>query len=168
MIDRDYCVMMARYNAWQNNLLLDVLETLDASEITKKRKSFFGSILNTLNHILWADMMWMSRISDDATPGGGIPESTDLHPTLAAWSAERFRVDGRIRLWANKVSNIELQGDLSFYSGSVGANVTRPAAICIAHMFNHQTHHRGQVHGMITEAGAKTPVSDLFFLPEDA
>ena len=168
MIDREYCAMMARYNAWQNNLLLPVLEAMDPSEITKERASFFGSILKTLNHILWADQMWMSRLTGDPAPGGGIPDSVDLHPTLAAWSAERFRMDGRIKLWARDVDNIDLTGDLTFYSAMLGKDVSGPMGKCVSHMFNHQTHHRGQVHQMITEAGGQTPVSDLFFMPEDA
>jgi len=167
MIDRDYCVMMSRYNAWQNNQLLELLEQLDPEELTKNRKAFFGSILGTLNHLLWGDQMWMSRFDGGQAPGASMPESTDLHPTLATWSADRFRTDGRIKLWADKVNNIDLQGDLSWYSGAMGCDVTKPLSMLIPHFFNHQTHHRGQVHAMLTAAGSKAPVSDLFFMPED-
>ena len=167
MIDRDYCVMMARYNAWQNNLLLDTLEAMDPDEITRDRPAFFDSILATLNHILWADATWMSRLSDDAPPEPSPTRGVDLTPTLAAWSAERFRVDGRIKIWAESVSNVTLRGDLTFHFAAIGKDVTRPYALCVSHLFNHQTHHRGQVHDMITSCGVDTPLSDLFFLPED-
>ena len=167
MIDRDYCVMMSRYNAWQNNQLLDLLEHLDPKELTKNRKAFFGSILGTLNHLLWGDQMWMSRFDGGPGPGASIPESVDMHPTLATWSADRFRTDGRIKLWADGLNNIDLQGDLSWYSGAMGQDVTKPLNMLIPHFFNHQTHHRGQVHAMLTATGSKAPVSDLFFMPED-
>lgn len=168
MIGRDYCVMMSRYNAWQNRQVFDLLEELDPNELTRNRKAFFGSILGTLNHLLWGDHMWMSRFDGGSAPDGGIPDSTSLHATLGAWDAERFRMDGRIRLWAASLDNLDLQGNLTWFSGSVGREVSKPMALCVVHMFNHQTHHRGQVHAMMTAAGIDGAVSDLAFLPEEA
>ena len=167
MIDRDYCVMMARYNAWQNRQLTDLLEALAATDLTRDRGAFFGSILGTINHLLWGDQIWMSRFDGGAAPTAGIPESAGMLPTLGTWDAERFRMDGRIRRWAQALNNVDLQGDLTWYSGAMGREVTRPLALCVVHMFNHQTHHRGQVHAMLTAAGSSAPVSDLFFMPED-
>ena len=167
MIDRDYCVMMSRYNAWQNNQLLGFLEQLNPEELKRDRRAFFGSILGTLNDLLWGDQMWMSRFDGGSGPSASIPDSVTMHPTLAAWSADRFRTDGRIKLWADSVNNIDLQGDLSWYSGAMGQDVTKPLSMLIPHFFNHQTHHRGQVHAMLTATGSKAPVSDLFFMPED-
>jgi uncharacterized damage-inducible protein DinB len=97
----------------------------------------------------------------------GIAESVDLCPTIADWSARRFRCDGRIRLWAEGLGQLDLTGDLTWYSGTLGRRVVMPLALCITHMFNHQTHHRGQVHAMLTGADLAAPVSDLFALPEE-
>lgn len=167
MIDRAFCVTTARYNAWQNRQLAGCLELLSPTELTRDRGAFFGSILKTLNHLLWGDHIWMSRFDGGSTPSGSIPESADTHPTLASWSAERFRMDGRIRLWAASVDNVDLTGDLTWYSGALGREVTKPTALCVAHFFNHQTHHRGQVHAMLTATGHPAPVSDLVFMPEE-
>ncbi|MEO1733490.1 MAG: DinB family protein [Pseudomonadota bacterium] len=167
MISRDYCVMMSRYNAWQNQQMLQALETLPVADLQSDRGAFFGSLLGTANHLLWGDLMWMSRFDGGPKPAGGIPESPELHPTLASWSEERFRTDGRIRLWAETLGSVELNGELNWYSGALGEHVSRPMALCVAHMFNHQTHHRGQIHAMLTAAGVAAPVSDLFVLPED-
>jgi uncharacterized damage-inducible protein DinB len=164
MIDRAYCQMMARYNAWQNTQLGDALKDQPLGELTKDRGAFFGSILGTLNHLLWGDLMWMSRLDGGEPPEAGIADSTARHPTLAAWSAERFRVDARIRHWAETIDNIDLKGDLSWYSGAAGRQMTKPMEACVVHMFNHQTHHRGQVHAMLTAAGLTAPVSDLIFM----
>jgi uncharacterized damage-inducible protein DinB len=136
--------------------------------LTEDHGAFFGSILGTLNHILWADRMWLSRFADEARPKGGIAESTTLTPTGAAWSAGRFTTDGRISAWAEEVHSFGLTGDLTWYSGASGAEVTRPVAACVIHMFNHQTHHRGQVHVMLTRAGRPAPVTDIAFMPEVA
>jgi uncharacterized damage-inducible protein DinB len=168
MIDREYCVTMARYNSWQNNQLMGLLDAMDPVELTRDRGAFYGSVLRTVNHLLWADQLWMSRIQGTDGPVVDLADSVDLHPTLGSWNAERFRTDGRMTLWAEKLNNIALKGDLSFYSAVMGRDVTRPVGLCVTHMFNHQTHHRGQVHAMLSQAGSDTPISDLFFMPEDA
>ncbi|WP_299030555.1 DinB family protein [uncultured Sulfitobacter sp.] len=169
MIQKDYVVQMARYNAWQNNQLRDVLKHLDQAELELDRGAFFGSIFGTLNHILWGDTIWMSRLcSDVAAPKLSGDQSTDCTPTYGVWDAERFRLDGRILIWAQTLSNMDLQGEESWFSGATNQHLTRPRSVCIAHMFNHQTHHRGQISQMLKVIGVTTPVSDLIFMPEDA
>ncbi len=61
MIDRDYCIAMAHYNAWQNTQLTDSLDGVGDAVLRQDRGAFFGSILGTLNHVLWGDTLWMSR-----------------------------------------------------------------------------------------------------------
>lgn len=166
MITPDYCRMMARYNAWQNRQLEEALKGVPLEELRADRGAFFGSILGTLNHLLWGDGMWMSRFDQSVPrPRGGIAESADLFPTLGAWSAERFRMDARIGRWAAGLKAVDLTGNFSFRSAMLG-EVTRAVGPCVVHMFNHQTHHRGQVHAMMTQAGLDAPVSDLFLMPE--
>ena len=110
--------------------------------------------------------MWLSRFGADVdAPARG--DTTKLTPTIAAWSAERFQVDGRTTIWAKGLHNIDLAGDLSWYSGGHDKTLTRPLALCVAHFFNHQTHHRGQVHAMLTAAGQVAPVSDLVFMDDN-
>jgi uncharacterized damage-inducible protein DinB len=169
MLTADYVALMARYNAWQNAQIMRSLDGVSLKLLTEDHGAFFGSILGTLNHILWADRLWLNRFGvDESRPDCGIGESTALTPTGAAWSADRFAVDGRISAWAGRAHSIDLTGDLTFYSGALGAEVTRPVAACVAHMFNHQTHHRGQVHAMLTRAGLAAPVTDIVFMPEEA
>lgn len=165
MITPAYCVMMARYNSWQNTCMRRAMAQLSEAELTLDRGAFFGSILGTANHLIWGDRMWMSRFSNVEKPSVSIKESRGLNPTSAAWEAERFRLDGRIELWAEELSSVDLMGNLTWFSGAVGREVTKPYALCIVHMFNHQTHHRGQVHAMLTAAGAKTEDTDLFIMP---
>ncbi|SDK33483.1 DinB family protein [Aliiruegeria lutimaris] len=167
MITVEYVRLMARYNLWQNNALIAAAETLDQAALDADRGAFFGSILATFNHLLWADQIWMSRLDGWAAPQVGISGSVSLWPTLAAWKADRMRADGRIRLWAQRLRPIDLRGPLIWYSGSQGRDISRPVATCVMHMFNHQTHHRGQVHAMLTAAGATTTDTDLVFMPED-
>jgi uncharacterized damage-inducible protein DinB len=156
---------MARYNTWQNNGFRKVVETLDDDALRLDRGAFFGSILGTLNHLLWGDMIWMSRFEGSESPSNVIEGSENLTPTAAEWATQRFRMDGRIQLWADRLKCVDLTGDVSWFSGSVMADVTRPRALCVTHFFNHQTHHRGQIHAMLTAAGAKPQATDLVFMP---
>ncbi|KAA9009768.1 DinB family protein [Histidinibacterium aquaticum] len=168
MISPDYCRLMARYNAWQNDGLRGLVTEMPREVYEADRGAFFGSIRATLNHLLWADRVWMSRIGDLDPPGGGIAESVEITRNAADWVAERYRVDGRIRVWADRLRAVDLAGPLTWWSGASGREVTKPRALCIAHMFNHQTHHRGQVHAMLTQAGLQPPPTDLFLMPQEA
>ena len=167
MITRDTVRHLARYNRWQNTQMLAAMEKLPHEALIADRGAFFGSILGTANHLLWGDGIWMHRFAGTPKPAGGIKDSPNLHPTLATWSAERFRLDGRIAVWANIISSFALAGDMTFFSSVLNRETTKPIAPMVLHMFNHQTHHRGQIHAMLTAAGVEAPVSDLFFMPEE-
>lgn len=169
MIDKTYVLTMARYNAWQNKQLMEVIKQADEDLLTKDLGAFFGSIMGTMNHILWGDTLWMARwCTDVEKPSHTIAQSTAFTQTLGVWEAERFRMDGRMRIWAETLSHFDLMGDLTWFSGAQGREVTCPIAQCIVHMFNHQTHHRGQVHGLLTANGLAAPTTDLIFMPKDS
>ena len=167
MIQAAYCVKMARYNAWQNSQLSEIVDVMDPADLHRERGAFFGSIMGTLSHLVWGDLVWISRFGGGASPGSGIPDSRDYVDSHHDWAVARATTDARIRLWADGVQDADILSDLTWFSGALGREVSRPAADCIVHMFNHQTHHRGQIHAMMTAAGMNAPVSDLIFLPED-
>ena len=163
----EYCVAMACYNAWQNKQLRAVFETLSEVELRRNRKAFFGSLMKTANHLLWGDALWMSRFDGGSGPDVGPEQHVEFTPTPAVWSGERFRMDARILKWADSLHAVDLKGDLTWYSGALKQNISKPLSLCIVGFFNHQTHHRGQIHAMLTAAGATAPVTDLFIMPED-
>lgn len=167
MISVEYCQTMAAYNAWQNRGVMDVMKSLPEKELTKNRRVFFGSILKTANHLLWGDQLWMSRFDGGHAPSvDSIPQSVELHDTLDLFLGDRQRTDARIIRWSKKLRQLDLVGPMTWYSGSIEQNVTKSKAMCIAHFFNHQTHHRGQLHAMFTAAGHRPQATDLVFLPE--
>lgn len=166
MITPAFCVMMARYNAWQNWQLREVMERLDSAALTEDRGAFFGSILGTANHILWADQMWMSRFADLPKPEVVQKESGGFTPNVEVWSSERLRMDAAIRDWSEGLGPEDVMGELTWYSGGIKAEVRANRAQLFTHMFNHQTHHRGQIHAMLTTIGRDPGVTDLAFLPE--
>ena len=167
MITVDGCRKMARYNAWQNGNLCGAAAALDDAARRAPRGAFFGSIHATLNHILWADRMWLSRFGRGLAPTGGIAGSGTLVAEWEALLAARRETDAVIVDWADALAPGDLAGDLVWYSGAAGHEMTRPRALCVMHMFNHQTHHRGQVHAMLTAAGAVPGPTDLVFASDE-
>jgi uncharacterized damage-inducible protein DinB len=166
MIDRVYVQRMARYNRWQNENLYGAADRLSDDERNRERGAFFGSIHKTLNHLLWGDRSWMSRFTDLPRPEVGIPGSVTVHPDWAELKSERAAFDKKIIDWADTVDDAWLAADMTYFSGATQREWTRPRWMLVTHLFNHQTHHRGQVHCMLTQAGSKPSDTDLPFLPD--
>jgi len=167
MTTPDYARLMARYNAWQNEAVYGAADTLDAAKRAADLGAFFGSIEATLNHILWADRIWLHRFAGTPKPNvGTIPESVAECETWDDLKPARRDLDRQITDWANGLTDADLAGDLTWYSGALGKDMSKPMAKLVVHFFNHQTHHRGQVHAMLTAQGARTEATDIPFMPE--
>lgn len=166
MISVDHVRTMARYNAWQNCSLYAAADSLSEAERLKERGAFFGNIHCTLSHLVWGDRQWMSRFAPSQvekpptlvrTGGGNYPDWADL-------KQQRTAFDTVLTGWADAMDPSWLYGDLTWYSGIVKAEVTKPRWVLVTHMYNHQAHHRGQVHAMLTAAGAKPDDTDLMLM----
>lgn len=164
MITCEYVQMMAAYNRWQNTSVYDAADSLSDAARREDRGAFFGSIHATLNHVLWGDQIWMQRFADTAEPAApGIPESIKMVDDWVELKRQRQAFDEVIIEWGTRVEAGWFEGDLSWFSGAMNRDVTRPKAMLVTHMFNHQTHHRGQVNAMLTAAGAKPDDTDIPF-----
>lgn len=168
MITAKYCQTMARYNRWQNKSLYGAASSLTDAARREDRGAFFRSIHETLSHLAWGDTIWMSRFDGWDRPDCGIPESPDWIADWDALQAFRGPADRRIIAWADALTSDRLAGDLKWFSGASGREQNKPLALCVVHFFNHQSHHRGQVHAMLTAAGATPEATDLFLMPETA
>lgn len=166
MIDAAYVLCLARYNRWQNDNLYRVADGLTEDARRLPRGAFFGSIHRTLNHILWGDMMWMSRFADTQKPVVALSGSVELHADWSELMRARRDFDVVIEGWADQLDSDWLSGDLTWYSGVTRSERTMPRWVLVTHMFNHQTHHRGQVHAMLTQAGGKPDDTDLMLMPD--
>jgi len=157
--------LLARYNAWQNHSLYTAADRLDDQARRADRGAFFHSIVGTLNHLLWADRIWFSRFAGTEPPSLGLSDSTDYVTGWAELQRERRTMDEDLLQWTWTLTEAWLAEDLTWFSGAAQREVTRGRALLLAHLFNHQTHHRGQVHAMLTAASAKPEATDLFLLP---
>jgi uncharacterized damage-inducible protein DinB len=166
MIDAAYVQRMARYNRWQNENLYGVADLLSEEARRQDRGAFFGSIHDTLSHLMWGDGMWMHRFANIPKPAGNIRESVSLYPDWNGLKQVRKTMDDAIDTWSRSVDDDRLNGNLTWFSGAANREVSKPLWQLVVHFFNHQTHHRGQVHAMLTQAGGKPGDTDLFLMPE--
>jgi uncharacterized damage-inducible protein DinB len=150
--------MLARYNRIANERLYEQCASLDPAEYLRARRGSFGSIHALLNHTLLADRIWMSRFA-----GGGSttpPLESILYETFAELHPARSAQDAEIEALFAKTDPAFLLRPLR-YTNSRGKDCADAAPMAVLHFFNHQTHHRGQVHVMISQTDVTPPSLDL-------
>ena len=164
MITPAYCRTMAAYNSEMNRRIYAAASRLPDAERRKSQDAFWGSLHGTLVHILWGDGQWMSRFDDWERPATPIKQSFTMIDDYAELCERRVKADADIERWAAKVDDAWLDVDLTWFSGAANREITDAKRLLVTHFFNHQTHHRGQAHAMITAAGEKTDDTDLFLV----
>jgi uncharacterized damage-inducible protein DinB len=163
VITPEYCQLLARYGRWMNERMYATLATMSDDERKCDRAAFFGSIHRTLNHLVWADSIWLSRFT--GVPYGHAAYGTDLFDDFAALATARASADTAILDWAGQLAPAWLASTLEYRSAGDGRLRRLPAWIAATHLFNHATHHRGQLTTLIKQAGVDPGVTDLPFLP---
>jgi len=155
---------MAAYNRWANDRLYEAACDLPDAEYRADRGAFFGSLHGTLNHILVADRAWLRRIEGD----GPSPPALDaiLYDDLPALTEARQSEDARILALSDRLTEEQLAATLS-YRTMAGAPHEQPLSQVLMHVFNHQTHHRGQAHGILTGLDRTAPPLDLIYFFRD-
>ncbi|OIO69751.1 MAG: damage-inducible protein DinB [Zetaproteobacteria bacterium CG_4_9_14_3_um_filter_49_83] len=169
----EYLQRMARYNQWMNRKLYAKVQLLSADEIAKDRGAFFDSIPGTLNHLLVADMFWLRRfagskvcaealapIREMVMPGG---LRDILYDDIGQLASKREELDQLILAFSQTWSD-EMLGAPVRYRNMAGEKHERPLGALLQHLFNHQTHHRGQVTTMLFQAGIDPEATDLLVM----
>ena len=164
MIAPAYIQTMTAYNAEVNRRWYTAADTLTDAQRNEDRGAFFGSLHATLCHLVWADMTWMNRFAGWTKPSVPSQFGPIMIPVWSELKAARVDIDGRLNAWAATITQDWLDTDLSWFSGSIQKDLVMPKALLVTHMFNHQTHHRGQAHAILTSFGAKTGDTDLPFV----
>lgn len=150
---------MATYNSRANALLYDAVARLPDAAYRADRGAFFGSIHCTLNHILLGDTIWMTRFEGGSHPSTSL--DAILHDRLDALRPAREAMDARIeRFMAERLTPAFLASSIGYVTNA-GVPAEDPVEILLPHFFNHQTHHRGQVHDMLGHTGIAPPSLDL-------
>ena len=162
MITPSYVRTMAAYNAEMNSRIYAAASRLPDAERRADRGAFWRSVHGTLSHLLWGDRTWMSRFDGWEPPSGTLAGSGGMVENFDDLNKARSETDAGIVRWASGLDGHWLEGDLSCYSGALQRDFTANRGLLVVHFFNHQTHHRGQVHALLTAAGERTGDTDLF------
>ncbi|HSU06530.1 MAG TPA: DinB family protein [Acetobacteraceae bacterium] len=164
MITPAYVRTMAAYNAEMNRRLYAAAARIPDADRKADRGAFWKSLHGTLVHLLWGDRMWMSRFDGWPKPDVPIRDSAGMIDDFDTLSAERVKADAAIEDWAGRVTDTWLADDLIWFSGAAQREMRRPRVFLVTHFFNHQTHHRGQAHALITACGQATGDTDLMIM----
>jgi uncharacterized damage-inducible protein DinB len=161
-VNAAYFGELARYNAWANERLYASCGELADAERKAPRPAFFGSIHRTLNHLLVGDRVWLSRLVGEAHGIASLDQ--ELYEDFSGLRAARGREDRRLITVVAGYDEAKLAGELA-YRNMAGEDKRTPLLQLFGHMFNHQTHHRGQVHGMLSGTSVAPPPLDLLYMP---
>jgi uncharacterized damage-inducible protein DinB len=158
---RKHFSMFAAYNRWANTVVYDAAASLTDEELNRDTGAFFGSLIGTLNHVLVADRIWLKRFTNES----GTPPALDtiLHTDLPSLRAARAEEDTRIVQWIGSLPDSAFAGRFSYITVTDMRTISQRLAPALAHFFNHQTHHRGQAHMILTSLGMPSLTLDLIY-----
>jgi len=163
MIAPEYIRTMAQYNHWMNQKLYAAAAQLTEEQRRADRGAFFKSVRATLAHLIWGDSLWMSRFIDD--PSLAVSAETANGLSYEELHARREKLDQDILQWAEEVDVKWLASDKTWTSVMYQKTFTRPVWLLVMQMFNHQTHHRGQVTTLLSQFNIDIGVTDLPMMP---
>ena len=153
--------IFARYNAWANHRLYTAIAALPTETLSQERPAaYFKTILGTLNHILVVDRLWLGRILREDT--AGLHLDMILHDNFPKLLSARQEEDRRIIDLADRFGPRDFERTV-VYRTTRGERFSTELRQLLSHLFNHQTHHRGQLHALLKDAGADPPVLDLIY-----
>ena len=149
----------ARYNAWANKRLYAVAEQLTPEQFAEDRRGFFQSAMGTLNHMLLSDLIYRERLEKKPTTFTRLDEI--LYTELGPLRDAQLDQDDWYVNFCEAMDPAELEGTLSFDTVETGEFFSLPLRNCLTNLFQHQIHHRGQIHHMLSHAGLEPPPLDV-------
>lgn len=154
-------MMFAAYNAWANLRIYEAASQLTKEEFERDAGVFFKSMRGTLNHILVADRIWLKRFTGE----GDAPAALDtiLYIDFAKLRTAREIEDKRLVDWIDSLSEKAMAGRFVYMTVRDMRTISQRLAPALSHLFNHQTHHRGQAHAILTVLGKEAPSLDLVY-----
>ena len=158
---KEHYLMFAAYNVWANDILYNAVAKLSDEQYRKDCGAFFGSVHGTLNHLLVGDIIWMHRFDGKGEPLKVL--DMILHEDFDALLAARKIMDERIIDYAHSLDEATLAASFSYRTIVNPEEITQPLSPALAQFFNHQTHHRGQVHSLLTRLAGEAPSLDLLY-----
>lgn len=164
MVTLDWLRALSRYNRWMNDKLYSLSATLGDEERKRDQGAFFKSIHGTFNHLLLADRVWLARFTGVSVADGfmapGIRSlDQELYADFEELRRERAKTDDELSAWVAGLTEERIAGPLVFTRR--GTRQESPLWWAVVHLFNHQTHHRGQITTLLSQQGMDPGVTDL-------
>ncbi len=162
----DHFVTLARYHLWATGRLLDAVQMLSDADYRRDVGLFFGSVHGTLNHLLVAEhQIWWQRLTMGQSPQAQL--NAIVHEDRGMVDVQLRSLSARWQSWIPTLDTERWAGDLH-YTTMHGTAVRLPLAATVAHVFNHATHHRGQITAALTQLGVESPALDLIYYLQQA
>lgn len=159
---KSYFSRMAKYNEWANKRLYSSCALLSLENFHCDRDIAFKSVCGTLNHLLVVDRIWMHRMTGKGETYTQLGEILDTG--LDVLKKKRAEEDIKIIDFIDSMSEADFLGSFE-YSNTAGQAFKSTYDEILAHFFNHQTHHRGQIHALLTQFGQdSTPLDLIYFI----
>jgi uncharacterized damage-inducible protein DinB len=158
---KQHFMMLAAYNQWANERIYEAADDLDDAEYNRDTGAFFKSMNGTLNHLLVADRVWLKRFTGE----GDAPSALDavIHSDFNKLRAARQAEDKRIVQWVGSLADKAFAGRFTYMTVTDMRTISQRLAPALTHLFNHQTHHRGQAHMILTVFGRPSVTLDLIY-----
>lgn len=157
--------MLANYNAWANLRLFEAVGALSEADYRADLGAFFGSLHGTLNHLLVGDRVWLKRFLGK----GDAPASLNavIAEDFADLRTERAATDAAYSAFVAGLTEADLRAPFRYTTLTSPATISQPLAPALLHAFNHQTHHRGQAHALLTRLTGEAPPLDLIYFQRE-
>lgn len=163
-IDPGLYQRFAAYNSWMTEKAYAAAAQMSDAERKADKGAFFRSVHSTLNHILFADRVWMNRFSGSSHAVNGM--GVDIFDDFEALQAAHLEMCGEISAFADALTAAWLAEPMTWTRSTDTVTRSRPRWLLVTHMFNHQTHHRGQLSTLLMQSGIDIGVTDLPFMPD--
>lgn len=161
-MSKDHLRLMANYNIWATDKLVQQLESMPVKALQQDCGLFFNSIFGTLNHLLLGEhYIWYPRFAEGVSPALALNQIVETDPTVLLQALRE-----KSNKWVDFIEQLDattLAGCLS-YTTTAGQHLSLPYAATLMHVFNHGTHHRGQVSAAITAMGYDCPELDMVYM----
>lgn len=158
--------MLAAYNAWANRRLYAAVAGLSEKDYRADLGAFFRSVHGTLNHLVVADRIWLARFRSEPSPGHHLDQI--VHDDRNELAEARRALDAEIIGFVAGLTEDRLAAEFTYRRVTSDERITQPLAPALAHFFNHQTHHRGQVHALLTRLTGEAPPLDLIYFQRES
>ncbi|MFP4007762.1 MAG: DinB family protein [Spirulinaceae cyanobacterium] len=159
----DYYQTMAQYNQWINEKIYDVCATIPDETRKADLGAFFKSIHRTLNHLLYGDRAWLGRLTNQPFYVKNLRQF--MYDDFAVLKQEREKCDRELLDWTKTLTTDWLNQPFSYTSNIDQKTRILPTWLLVTHLFNHQTHHRGQITTLLSQLGHDPGITDLPWMP---